>query len=85
VEADVTAAASTIDKVQFYVDGVVKYNVFQSPYTWNWGMALGRHTLKAEVIDLAGNTASKEIDVTIFSILPGRNNAYSEDSTHDMA
>jgi len=48
-------------------------------------MAFGRHTLKAKVIDVAGNVASKEIDVTIFSILPGRNNAYSEDSTHDMA
>jgi len=85
VEADVTVAASGIDEVQFYVDGVIKYNTSQSPYTWNWGMAFGRHTLKAKVIDVAGNVASKEIDVTIFSILPGRNNAYSEDSTHDMA
>jgi len=73
VEADVNSTVSEIKFVQFYVDGNMKYNDTESPYTWIWGMAFGRHTLKVEVFDAAGHNASKEIDVTIFSIFPGRN------------
>ena len=86
VEADVNSTASEIKFVHFYVDGTMKYNDTESPYTWIWGMAFGRHTLKVEAFDEAGHNASKEIDVTIFSILPGRNsNVYANDEgTSDL-
>lgn len=86
VEADVNSTASEIKFVRFYVDGNMKYNDTESPYTWIWGMAFGRHTLKVEAFDEAGHNASKEIDVTIFSILPGRNsNVYANDErTSDL-
>jgi len=84
VEADITNTPSGIKYVLFYVDGNVKYNDTQSPYTWKWGMAFGRHTLKVQVFDVAGRNASKEMEVTIFSILPGSNNEFStEEASSD--
>ena len=73
VEVNITGTPSGIKDVKFYVDGYMKYNTSEPPYTWNWGMAFGRHTLKVKAIDNAGHNGSKEMEVTIFSILPGRN------------
>ncbi|NIA09775.1 MAG: PKD domain-containing protein [Nitrospiraceae bacterium] len=86
VEVTVTSTPSGINFVRFYVDGTVKYNDTESPYTWMWGMSLGRHTLKVEAVDMAGHNASKEMEVTIFSILPGRNNnLYAEENPDFIA
>ncbi len=74
VEVDVTNTSSGIKDVEFYVDEDMKYNTSVSPYVWKWGMAFGRHTLEVKVFDMAGHNTSKEMEVTIFSILPGRNN-----------
>lgn len=78
VEVNITSTPSGIKDVKFYVDGYMKYNTSESPYTWNWGMAFGKHTLKVKAIDKAGHNASKEIEVTIFSILPGKNTSEIE-------
>jgi len=78
VEVNVTSTPSGVKDVRFYVDGYMKYNTSEPPYTWKWGMAFGRHTLKVKVIDKAGHNASKEMEVTIFSILPGRNTSEIE-------
>lgn len=78
VEVNVTSTPSGVKDVKFYVDGYMKYNTSEPPYTWNWGMAFGKHTLKVKAFDKAGHNASKEIEVTIFSILPGRNNLSEE-------
>jgi len=81
VEVDVTNTPSGIKYVLFYVDGNLKYNDTESPYAWKWGMAFGRHTLKVEAFDKAGHNASKELDVTIFSLFPGKNSdMYSEEN-----
>ncbi|MEA2054648.1 MAG: PKD domain-containing protein [Candidatus Thermoplasmatota archaeon] len=80
VEANVTDTHSGIKDVKFYIDDHMKYNTSEPPYTWRWGMAFGRHNLKIKVFDNAGHNASDEVDVTIFSILPGRNdNVYTQD------
>ncbi|MDD3493949.1 MAG: PKD domain-containing protein, partial [Candidatus Thermoplasmatota archaeon] len=81
VEAEATDQASWIDKVQFSVDGEVRYNDMQEPYTWTWGLAFGRHTLGVTAIDAAGHEATEEIEVTIFSLIPGRSGDVTQDQT----
>ncbi len=70
VEANVTSTHSGVQNVIFYVDGDKRHNTSESPYTWKWGLAFGRHTLEVKAFDGAGHNASKEMEVTIFSILP---------------
>jgi len=81
VEAEAADQASWINKVQFSVDGEVRYNDMQEPYTWTWGLAFGRHTLGVTAIDAAGHEATEEIDVTIFSLIPGRSGDVTQDQT----
>ena len=70
VEANVTSAPSEVQNVVFYVDENRRHNTSEPPYIWRWGLAFGRHTLKVTAFDEAGYNASKEMEVTIFSILP---------------
>ncbi|MGC9309033.1 MAG: OmpL47-type beta-barrel domain-containing protein, partial [Thermoplasmatota archaeon] len=81
VEVNATDNASWVNKVQFSVDGEVRYNDMQEPYTWTWGLAFGRHTLGVTAIDIAGHEATDEIDVTIFSLIPGRSGDVAQDQT----
>jgi hypothetical protein len=73
VSAEVDGTASPVSDVIFSVDGVKQYNTSEAPYEWTWGLAFGRHTLQIQAFDEAGLNATAELDVTIFSILPGRN------------
>src|SRR5262249_43483323 len=68
---NVTAGASDsvgVAKVDFQVDGVTKATATGSPYVYAWnssGVANGSHTLTAITTDLAGNTATSSITVTV--------------------
>lgn len=73
VTAVVNGTSSPVDNVIFSVDGTKQYNTSEPPYEWTWGLAFGRHTLQITAFDQAGQNATTELDVTIFSILPGRN------------
>jgi len=81
VEATATDEPSGIEKVEFLVDDEVRYNDFDAPYSWTWGLALGRHTLGVTAIDAAGHEATEEIEVTIFSLIPGRSGDVTQDQT----
>ena len=54
-----------VQKVEFYIDGVLKANVTTEPYQWNWtARTLGKHTIKVVAYGFHNDTASKEIQVT---------------------
>jgi len=63
---------SGIQKVEFYVDGNLKYTDNKSQYEWTYdepALLFHRHTIKVKAIDKAGNTKeSDEIKIWIFNI-----------------
>lgn len=79
VEVDVSDEQAGINKVRFLVDDEVQRTKFTTPYTWTWGFAFGRHTLGVNAVDNAGYETMKELDVTIFSILPAQNSQVQVD------
>ena len=53
-----------IDRVEFFVDNVLESTDNELPYEWTWkGFAIGKHTIKATVYDINGNSASDDITV----------------------
>ncbi len=65
VVANVTGDASAIE---FYVDGVSKYNDTAQPYTWTWDeFAIGKHEIMVRAYG-NDNTASDEMSVFIFNL-----------------
>lgn len=65
--------AGGIDVVKFYADGALLTTDLRAPYqtVWNTGSAsLGPHVLRAEAIDLAGNTSTESVVVVVAT---GRN------------
>lgn len=68
----VSASASDnvdVDRVEFYVDGVLSNTDITSPYSYSWdttSVANGTHKLIAKAFDAAGNSGqSSEITVTV--------------------
>ncbi|MFX1532713.1 MAG: Ig-like domain-containing protein [Promethearchaeota archaeon] len=69
----VTASASDdvgVDRVEFYVDDVLKATDTSSPYGCDWdttSYSNGSHTLKAIAYDAAGNTDTDIVTVTVYN------------------
>ncbi|MGC9308304.1 MAG: PKD domain-containing protein [Thermoplasmatota archaeon] len=80
IEVTVNAAPSGVDKVRFLVDGEVEYTDFEAPYSWQWGRALGGHNLGVKAIDMAGQEATAEQYITIFSLLAGDGSVSTNDT-----
>lgn len=60
--------AHGIAKVRFLVDGSLLLEDLSEPYAANWntiGAGNGPHSLRAEAVDLSGNTAFASISVTV--------------------
>lgn len=56
-----------VDRVEFYIDGILKETIFSEPYIWTWSeRKIGKHTIKVTAYDLEGNSVSKEIEVRKF-------------------
>ena len=52
------------ERVEFYIDNVLKASVTTEPFTWTWAeKTLGRHTIKVVAYDYEGNSVSKEREV----------------------
>jgi PKD repeat protein len=80
IEATVTASPADVDKVRFLVDGETRYTVFEEPYTWRWGMALGGHNIEVKAYDMTGRSATAERYISIISLLPGQSSTTADDA-----
>ena len=62
-----------IDRVEFYIDGVLKDTDTEYPYEWLWNeFAFGKYEIKVIAYDNAGNIARDEIRVIIFNLGRGK-------------
>ena len=59
-----------IDRVEFYIDGVLKNTDTDSPYEWLWDeKVIGRHEIKVVAYDDDGNKAEDKTNVIIFNVV----------------
>ena len=55
------------DKVEFYIDDVLKATVTSKPFNWTWDeITIGKHTIKVIAYDDEGNSATDEREVRKF-------------------
>ena len=67
VEASAFNLENGIDRVEFFVDDILKQTVTTEPYTWMWQEpALFRHTLKIVAYDTIGRNATRDLTVRKF-------------------
>jgi hypothetical protein len=74
ITASAADSESGVGGVQFRVDGVYVFSDTIAPYQAVWdatGAAIGPHTITARAYDLAGNSATATISVTIPAPNPG--------------
>lgn len=70
IPVSVTASDSdgSISSVAFYVNNVLQFTDYSSPYAWTWnssGYAAGSHEIKAIATDNASNTAQSIVSVIL--------------------
>ena len=76
---DITVIAEASDedgiqKVEFYVNDILKSTDYEEPYSWLWDeFAMGEHELKIIAYDNKGNEAQDEVKVMIFNLGGVRN------------
>jgi len=54
-----------LERIEFYVDGQLVGSLTRAPFSLYWEGKTGTHTLRATAYDLAGNTASAEVSLTV--------------------
>lgn len=75
-EVEVTADTADnvgVEKVEFYLDGVLQAVTVSSSSTYTWKASLepgSSHTIKAKAYDFCGNTSSDEITVSVDNTAP---------------
>ncbi|RLF41738.1 MAG: hypothetical protein DRN12_02380 [Thermoplasmata archaeon] len=58
-----------VDKVEFYVDGNLKFTDHEAPYEWLWDeRVIGKHEIKVIAHDIFGNKSEDKINVIIFNL-----------------
>ncbi|RLF39743.1 MAG: hypothetical protein DRN00_01125, partial [Thermoplasmata archaeon] len=58
-----------IEKVEFYVDNILKSTDYDEPYAWLWSeFAIGKHEIKVIAYDKEGNKAQDELKVIMFNL-----------------
>lgn len=70
IKVNATALSpDSVDRVEFYVDDVLKSSDNQAPYEWEWdGFAMGTHTVKVTGYSKDGETDSEEMEIFIISM-----------------
>ncbi|HEC82159.1 MAG TPA: DUF11 domain-containing protein [Thermoplasmatales archaeon] len=67
VEVQASDSESGVNRVEFYLNGVLKTTDTTPPYVWSWSTpSFFKHTLKAVAYDNAGNHNSDEVTVWKF-------------------
>jgi hypothetical protein len=69
ITASASDAASSVSKVELYIDGALKTTLTTSPYSYSWntsGVSLGAHTIQAKAYDSFNNVGtSTSVSVTL--------------------
>lgn len=69
IEASANDNISGIDRVEFYIQGVLKTIDSTVPYSWLWHeTSFFKKTIEVRAYDKAGNMKSDSKEVTIFNI-----------------
>jgi len=69
VEIDAWDNETGINRIEFYVDNVLKATDDKPPYQWIWDEEVfGLHEIKAIAYDNAGNSANSTMNVIIFNV-----------------
>lgn len=74
VKANVSSLDSTIEKVEFYIDGTLKATDTVAPYEWTFKKVdylkhlFRKHTIMVEAYAANGKTSSASIDVFAFFV-----------------
>jgi len=60
---------SGIERVEFYIDDVLKFTDYDEPYSWVWNeFAIGKYGIRVIAYDNAGKKTEDKINVIIFNI-----------------
>ncbi|MBC7129170.1 MAG: hypothetical protein H5T45_05515, partial [Thermoplasmatales archaeon] len=72
ITVEATASSSIgIAKVEFYIDGALKFTDTSEPYSWTWDeRAIGTHEIKVIAYDTTGQQAEERISVFIMNSKP---------------
>ena len=69
IQANATDSDGTIEYVEFLIDGKLKYNMSEGPYSYKWNeRAFGFRTITVKAYDNEGNSKEADITVLIFNL-----------------
>jgi hypothetical protein len=67
INASVSNINFEVEKVEFYVDGVLKETITTAPYSWTWrNPAFFKHVVQVVAYDTGGHTTSQEVTIWKF-------------------
>ncbi len=71
VEAQVNGEVTSVEKIDFYIDGQLRYTDTQAPFTWLWSSpSIFRHTLKvAAYYTMDGGTYCSNSEIALWKLL----------------
>lgn len=69
IEASVSGGDGGIDRVEFFIDGIIRNTTNVLPYAWLWNDTyVGAATIMVKVFDTAGNESSSSLNVRVIMI-----------------
>lgn len=69
INASVSNGEGGIDRVEFFIDGIIRNTTNDLPYAWFWNDTyVGAATIKVKAFDTAGNETSRSLDVRVMMI-----------------
>ena len=66
VTADVNGNDTEIEKVEFYIDGNLKFTDYEVPFEWVWKRSFFLHTIDIIAYENSGDSCSDELEVWKF-------------------
>ena len=61
----ITTLAANVDKVEFYLDGIMRFTDYKPPYEWYMRAPVGIHTIETYAHDKPGNVSKALKDVFV--------------------
>jgi hypothetical protein len=69
IEASASSEEGGIDRVEFFIDGIIRNTTNNLPYAWLWNDTyVGAATIKVKAFDTVGNETSRSLDVRVIMI-----------------